>query len=90
MPRLAIIDWINAVRRIFHNIYIDESLDEFINAISLYKQKYDEKRDLFLDSPEHDWTSHYADSLRYMWIWYNKLIEWTEKQITQIITMDLF
>lgn len=73
LPKMQVIDWINAVRKVFHNIYIDENLDDFINAISLYKQKYDEKRDIFLNTPEHDWTSHYADSLRYLWIGYNLL-----------------
>lgn len=84
LPRMWVIDWINAVRRIFHNIYIDEKLEDFINAINLYKQKYDDKKWIFLDSPEHDWTSHYADSLRYMWIWYNLLLNSINRPITKI------
>lgn len=79
LPRMAIIDGINAVRRVFHNIWIDDKLDDFINAISLYKQKYDEKRDIFLNTPEHDWTSHYADALRYLGIWYNRMLEVKKK-----------
>ena len=74
LPRLPIMDWINAVRKIFHNIYIEEWLEEFINSITLYRQKYDDKKAMFLNQPEHDWTSHYADALRYMAIWYNQLI----------------
>jgi len=73
LPKLWINDGINAVRRIFHNIWINDSLEDFINAVSLYKQKYDEKRDLFLNTPEHDWTSHYADALRYTALAYNSM-----------------
>jgi hypothetical protein len=87
LPRMQIIDWINAVRKVFYNIWIDDKLEEFINAISLYKQKYDEKRDLFLNTPEHDWTSHYADSLRYMWIGYNLL---TRDKLKNTISIPLY
>ena len=71
LPKMKVIDWINAVRLMFRNLWIDEKLEDFINAISLYRQKYDDKRWIFLDTPEHDWTSHYADALRYVWMSYN-------------------
>jgi len=88
LPKMAVIDGINAVRRAFHNIYIDESLEDFINAISLYKQKYDDRRNVFLNTPEHDWTSHYADSLRYLGIWYNLLTQATAP--TKIIRTNMW
>jgi len=74
LPKLWIMDWINAARKIFHNVWFDEDrTEELIEALSLYKQKYDEKRDIFLNTPEHDWTSHLADAFRYMAIAYNDL-----------------
>jgi hypothetical protein len=30
----------------------------------LYHKKYDEKREVYMAEPVHDWTSHAADALR--------------------------
>lgn len=74
LPRLKIIDGINQARRIFHNVWFEEGkTDDLVECLSLYRQKYDEKRWIFLDNPEHDWTSHYADAFRYMAVAYNEL-----------------
>jgi len=86
VPKLWIMDWINALRKIFHNIYFDEEkTEELIEALVMYKQKYDEKRGIFLNQPEHDWTSHLADACRYLAVGYNELIvtpsiEWIMEQ----------
>ena len=88
LPRMKVIDWINAVRRVFHNIWFDEKCEDLVNALSLYRQKYDEKRDLFLETPEHDWTSHYADSFRYMWIWYNQLLSLVNTDYEEVFEVD--
>ena len=37
-----------------------------IDAIRQYRREYDEKGQRFKDRPLHDWTSHYADGLRYL------------------------
>jgi phage terminase large subunit len=31
----------------------------------MYRRDYDEKRQEFRQNPLHDWTSHYADAVRY-------------------------
>jgi hypothetical protein len=31
----------------------------------MYRRDYDAKREEFQIAPRHDWTSHYADALRY-------------------------
>jgi hypothetical protein len=31
----------------------------------MYRREYDDKRQEFRVHPLHDWTSHYADALRY-------------------------
>jgi phage terminase large subunit len=36
-----------------------------IEALRMYRREYDEKRQEFRQHPLHDWTSHYADALRY-------------------------
>ncbi|NDE02057.1 MAG: hypothetical protein EBZ91_10000, partial [Gammaproteobacteria bacterium] len=37
-----------------------------IDAIRQYRREYDDKLQRFKDRPLHDWTSHYADALRYL------------------------
>lgn len=66
VPMNTIESWITACRLIFKNLYIDEDLEDFLNDISLYQYEYDEKRWEFKKTPTHDWTSHYADALRYL------------------------
>ena len=37
-----------------------------IDAIRQYRREYDDRLQRFKDRPLHDWTSHYADALRYL------------------------
>lgn len=37
-----------------------------LDALRGYRREYDEKRQCFKDAPLHDWTSDYADALRYL------------------------
>lgn len=37
-----------------------------IDALRQYRREYDEKRQCFKDAPLHDWTSDFADALRYL------------------------
>lgn len=37
----------------------------WIKCLESYHKKYDEKRKVYLDEHEHDWSSHWADSFRY-------------------------
>jgi hypothetical protein len=37
-----------------------------LDAIRQYRREYDQKRQCFRDNPLHDWTSDYADALRYL------------------------
>jgi len=74
VPLSSIESWINAWRLIFKHIWIEEWLEDFQNDLSLYQYEYDEKRWEFTKKPKHDWTSHYADTYRYMAITYEYLI----------------
>ena len=65
-PKLSIDDGINAVRTRFNTLWIDENkCSQFLNALSLYRKEWDDKRGEFKPKPLHDWTSHAADMLRY-------------------------
>lgn len=57
---------INAGRLMFSRLWINESTCSYwLDAISQYRQEWDEKRGMFIEKPYHDWTSHPADIHRY-------------------------
>ena len=65
-PNLPIEDGINAARLRFSTLWIDEENNqEFLHCISLYRKDWDDKRGEFRSKPFHDFTSHFADALRY-------------------------
>lgn len=66
VPMSSIESGIDAGRLLFKNIWIDSSLDEFINNLSLYQYEWDDKLWQFKKQPVHDFTSHDADWFRYM------------------------
>jgi hypothetical protein len=73
VPHHAVHDGISAVRRLFPRITIDNHpidgegiSDDFIEALKGYHREWDEDKLMFSDQPVHDWTSDYADALRYM------------------------
>lgn len=65
-PRLPFADGKDAVRLVFPRLLIDEqACERGIDAVRSYHQRYDEQAQKFLDEPDHDWSSHAADALRY-------------------------
>jgi hypothetical protein len=62
----GILDGIEATRQFLKTIEVDDSCEIFIGAIQNYRKKYDNKFDVYLDSPVHDEWSHPADAIRYM------------------------
>ncbi len=58
---------IEAVRQLLSISYIDETkCRHLIKCLENYHKKYNEKTQSYSESPLHDWTSHAADSARYM------------------------
>lgn len=58
---------IEAVRSLLSTVYIDEQkCRHLIKCLESYHKKYNEKTQAYSESPLHDWTSHAADSVRYM------------------------
>ena len=65
-PKFLIEDGISAVRQRFNQLWIDEEkCARFLHCISLYRKEWDDKMGDFRQRPLHDFTSHFADMLRY-------------------------
>lgn len=63
----SILEGIQAVRSVFPRMWIDkEKCGRLIECLSQYRKKYDEEKRIFSAHPEHDWTSHSADAMRYL------------------------
>ena len=71
-PSLSVADGIQAVRRLLPRCWFDkEGTKQGLSALRNYRRTFDEKRNVFFDTPLHDWASHYADSFRYLAIGLN-------------------
>lgn len=54
-------------RRLFPRFKIhQESAKQLVSALNQYHKKYDDNRKMYSDKPEHDWSSHMCDALRYL------------------------
>jgi len=67
VPQAGLLDGINATRRtlprcIFHSRCEDEGLA----ALEQYRREWDDDKKTFKANPLHDWSSHLADSFRYL------------------------
>jgi phage terminase large subunit len=68
-PDLSIEDGIETVRSTFSKIWIDATVcAPLIKALENYRQEYDARRKVYKDYPLHDWSSHFADCMRYLCI----------------------
>lgn len=66
VPKHGLEDGIEATRNILPQVWIDEkSCGRLIEALRGYRKEWDEKNKCFRDHPLHDWTSHFADAMRY-------------------------
>ncbi len=75
VPNIPVMDGINAGRLAFSSLWIDQTkCEQFLDAISQYRQEWDDKKGMFRDNPLHDWTSHAADMHRYFAVGLNKII----------------
>jgi phage terminase large subunit len=68
-PDISIIDGIESVRSAFSKMWIDEkACAPLIKALENYRQEYDLRHRVYKSQPLHDWSSHFADALRYLCI----------------------
>jgi phage terminase large subunit len=65
VPQAAVLDGINAVRRMLDSSWIDpERCERGLECLKAYRRDFDEKAKVFRQRPRHDWSSHGADALR--------------------------
>jgi hypothetical protein len=66
VPKLEVQDGIQALRALLPMCWFDAARCQAgIAALKEYRRDYDAKRQELRAGPRHDWTSHYADALRY-------------------------
>lgn len=65
LSKLSIQEGINATRQLLDVAEIEIECEDVVDAIQLYRQKYDKRLKVFLGIPEHDEHSHAADMVRY-------------------------
>lgn len=67
VENIGLEDGIQATRLILTRCWFDaEKCKRGIDALKSYHKEYDEKRQCYKDKPEHDWSSHCADAIRYL------------------------
>lgn len=72
VPKLPIMDGIDACRSMFRRCWFDKNKCELgLNALKNYHKKFDEDRKTYLNDPYHDWSSHGADGFRTMGVGLN-------------------
>lgn len=67
VENIGVADGIQAARLLFSRVWMDEEKNKrLIDALKSYHKEYDEKRKIYKDKPEHDWSSHFSDAFRYL------------------------
>jgi len=67
VPQIGFMDGIQKVRMMFPRLYINETTcEQPLNAWLNYHKEWDEEKLLYKKDAVHDWSSHYADALRYL------------------------
>lgn len=80
VPDHKLMDGINAARVSFPRVRIDAEKCKFgLEALRQYRTEFDEKAKVFKNTPKHDWTSHFADSWRYMAVAWREMVMPKEK-----------
>ena len=66
VPRVADVQiGVEIVRSRFSNFYFDNvKCEHGVSALASYRREWDSKNGIFRLMPVHDWSSHFADSLR--------------------------
>lgn len=72
-PRLSVADGIQSVRRLLPRCWFNkETTKQGIDCLRNYRRVYDEKRNVFFDTPLHDFASHGSDAFRYLAVGLNE------------------
>ena len=75
VPKLPVADGIELGRILIRKSWFDKDHCKYaLECLSNYKKKWDDKLQVYRDKPLHDWSSHTADSWRYLGVAYEQLI----------------
>lgn len=67
LPRLAVDDGIQAVRRMLPKCWFNmPKVRQGMDCLRNYRREFDEKRNVYYERPLHDWASHGSDAFRYL------------------------
>ena len=73
VPNIPIIEGIELARGLFPRLWVDSDKCKFlIKALENYHKTFNERLNVYSDTPLHDWSSHCADSYRYLSVVQNK------------------
>lgn len=67
VPSLSIQDGIQAVRKTLPRVYFNTANPDVrvgLSALKIYQRKWDPKRSVFMEAPDHNWASNPADAFR--------------------------
>ena len=78
VPNLSPDDRIDALRRVFPKLWINNStleMNRCITALKQYQREWDDKRGKPHDNPYKNWASHFADMAQHAAVMENKMVE---------------
>ena len=65
--KTSVLDGIEKVRGLFSRLFFDEDKCEYLlRCLQDYHAEYNEKAQVYAARPKHSWSSHSADSIRYL------------------------
>ena len=80
VKKLDINSGIQLVRKLFPQFWIDKTnCKQLVRVLENYHHEWDPVKKRFKDSPLHDWSSHGADSVRYMCVAINESVPPSEE-----------
>lgn len=66
VPKVDVADGIQKVRLMLTRLCVNESeCEAWLSAMRNYRKEFDDKNNIYLPKPVHDWSSHCADMTRY-------------------------
>lgn len=66
VPSISVHDGIDAVRLRFSSLWFDEEkCNALVDSLTHYRKKWNDAMGRFEEKPLHDWSSHFADAMRY-------------------------
>lgn len=75
VPKVLVVDGIDAVRNILHRCYFDEEkCSKGVKMLDSYRKEWNEKHGCWRDRPLHNFASHGADAFRILATGLNQLV----------------